>query len=355
MTDQSPLLGLPYLQPAQAQKHVTHNEALRLLDVLVQMSVPDLGQPSPPATPQEGARYLVGTAATGDWAGQDHAVALFADGIWQFFPPAAGWLVWLRDRGTWATFDGAAWSEIALPAPDHFGINASADSQTRLAVGADAALFTHDGSDHRLKINKATAGDTASLLFQTGYSGRAEFGLAGSDDFAIKLSADGGQWRTALSFDAASAAVSGEAVQQDGDDATPGRLMLAQHGVLRSEILGTVAQSGGLPTGAIIERSTGAGGDVVKWADGTVMMTRTVTIDINDTAAQDFTYPQALSTVLGGSVIGADATEAAGSAQRRALADMAVWTDAAGWKVHLPDAVAVGTLDVTLSVIGLWF
>jgi hypothetical protein len=85
-----------------------------------------------------------------------------------------------------------------------------------------------------------------------------------------------------------------------------------------------VAQSGDLPAGASIERSTGAWGHVVKWADGTVLMTRTVTIDINDTAAQDFTYPQALSTVLDGNVIGADATEAAGSAQRRALADMAV-------------------------------
>ena len=38
MTD-TPCLGLPQIEAAQAQKHVTHNEALALLDVLVQLAV----------------------------------------------------------------------------------------------------------------------------------------------------------------------------------------------------------------------------------------------------------------------------------------------------------------------------
>lgn len=32
-------LKLPYILPSQAQKHVTHNEALRLLDGIVQLAV----------------------------------------------------------------------------------------------------------------------------------------------------------------------------------------------------------------------------------------------------------------------------------------------------------------------------
>ncbi len=36
-----------------------------------------------------------------------------------------------------------------------------------------------------------------------------------------------------------------------------------------SNILGTVSQSGGIPTGAIIERGSNANGDYVKYADGT--------------------------------------------------------------------------------------
>jgi Protein of unknown function (DUF2793) len=60
MSDQSQILSLPYIQPAQAQEHVTHNEALRSLDALVQLAVTDASQSSPPVTPSAGARYIVG-------------------------------------------------------------------------------------------------------------------------------------------------------------------------------------------------------------------------------------------------------------------------------------------------------
>ena len=65
-------------------------------------------------------------------------------------------------------------------------------------MAADATLLTHDGSGHQIKVNKASATDTASLLFQTGFSGRAEMGLAGNDDFSVKVSADGAAWTEAL-------------------------------------------------------------------------------------------------------------------------------------------------------------
>ena len=56
-------------------------------------------------------------------------------------------------------------------------------------------------------MNKAEPGQTASLLFQTGFSGRAEIGLAGNDDVSVKVSADGGTWRDALSVQAATGGV----------------------------------------------------------------------------------------------------------------------------------------------------
>ncbi len=67
---------------------------------------------------------------------------------------------------------------------------------------------SHAGSDHRFKLNKNAAADTASLLFQTGWSGRAEMGLTGSDDFRINVSGDGAAWKSALVIDRASGAVS---------------------------------------------------------------------------------------------------------------------------------------------------
>jgi hypothetical protein len=69
-------------------------------------------------------------------------------------------------------------------------------------------LFNHAGAGHQHKINKAAAGDTASLLFQTATSGRAEMGTAGDDDFHLKVSADGSTWKEAIVIDRSTGAVS---------------------------------------------------------------------------------------------------------------------------------------------------
>ena len=76
MSDTSTHLGLPYLLAAQAQKHVTHNEALRLLDAMVQLSVLDRTRTTPPASPADGDRHLVASGATALWAGWDLNIAI---------------------------------------------------------------------------------------------------------------------------------------------------------------------------------------------------------------------------------------------------------------------------------------
>lgn len=86
-------------------------------------------------------------------------------------------------------------------AVDQLGINGTADETNRLVVSAPASLFNHDGSSHRLVVNKNDADDTASLVFQNGYSGRAEFGISGSDNLALKVSPDGDNWLEALACD----------------------------------------------------------------------------------------------------------------------------------------------------------
>ena len=91
MPDLSPILSLPLMQASQAQKHVTHNEALMQLDLLVQLSVADRTRTAPPAAPVEGQRHIVAAAPIAAWAGQAGKVALWLDGAWQFFAPLAGW------------------------------------------------------------------------------------------------------------------------------------------------------------------------------------------------------------------------------------------------------------------------
>jgi hypothetical protein len=194
---------LPLLAAGQAQKHVTLNEALVQIDAALQLSVASASLAVPPPAPPDGARYIVPPAGSGVFAGRSGQIAWFDAGAWRFVQPREGWLAY--DRGTQAflSFDGSAWRGLPLGTPDMLGINTGAAADRRLSVASDTTLLTHDGHDHRLVINKALTADTATVLFQKAFSGRAEFGLSGSDQFTLKVSGDGAQWRTALTVDPA--------------------------------------------------------------------------------------------------------------------------------------------------------
>lgn len=206
--EMTPNLDLPYIMPSQAQKHVTHNEAIRALDAVVQLAVLDRDLTAPPVSPADGDRYIVGAAATGDWSGKSGQIAAFQDGAWAFYEPTDGWLAWVLDEDRLVAWEGAAWMVAAVRSVNPIalvGVNATADAANRLSINAPATLLNHEGAGHQLKINKAAAGDTASLLYQTGFSGRTEMGLAGDDDFHLKVSADGTTWKQAIVVKAATA------------------------------------------------------------------------------------------------------------------------------------------------------
>jgi len=205
MADTSAILALPYILPAQAQKHVTHNEALRRLDMVVQLRVAGFGAETPPAAPAEGEMHALGPSPTGAWAGQAMALAAWIDGGWMFLAPQLGWRAWGLAEGELRVWDGTAW--VVPPGQtdnlDGLGIGTASDPVNRLSVKADATLLSHDGAGHQVKINKAAAEDTASVLFQSGWTGHAEIGLAGGTDFSVKVSGDGTAWTEALTIDGA--------------------------------------------------------------------------------------------------------------------------------------------------------
>lgn len=245
MTQNSPNLALPYIQPSQAQKHVTHNEAVERLDALAQLVLEEVGATAPPAAAPDGAAWGLGDAPTGDWAGQGGTVALRAGGGWLHLAPATGWRAWDKAAGLLRVWTGAAWQDAAagtLQNVTGVGIGTASDAVNRLAVAGEATLLTHAGGDHRVKVNKAGPADTASLLFQSGFAGRAEMGLTGSDDFAVRVSADGTSFRDALVADGATGAVrvpalaSGRVTVEDG--AVGAIPVPAAHGIVTLNVVG---------------------------------------------------------------------------------------------------------------------
>ena len=109
MSDLSSRLRLPLLIPGQGQKDVTHNEALLLLDMLVQPVVLSASTHLPPASPDLGACWLVPMEASGDWAGRDDSIACWTEGGWRFLPPQEGWTAWVVDANIVLRRWGEAW------------------------------------------------------------------------------------------------------------------------------------------------------------------------------------------------------------------------------------------------------
>ncbi|OED45834.1 hypothetical protein AB838_22195 [Rhodobacteraceae bacterium (ex Bugula neritina AB1)] len=269
MTQASPILALPYLMPAQAQKHVTHNEALQMLDALVQLRVEGFDAVTPPTSPALGETHALAASPAGAWAGHPHALAVWQGEGWLFLAPLPGWRAWGIAEQELRVWDGNSW---ILPPADtqnlaRLGVGTTADAANPLAVSGPATLLSHAGAGHQLKINKSASAETASLLFQSNWSGRAEMGLAGSNDFAVKLSANGSSWSTALALTPAGRAGFGTAspaahleIQGSSDD-----YLLAGDGGSPDFRLG--ADGNGACAGAW----TGGGADYAEWfewADG---------------------------------------------------------------------------------------
>ncbi len=116
MASNTPRLGLPYLVASQAQKEVTHNESLNILDAFLMPCVQYLG-PTPPTTLTEGLCYIVGinagttTAISGAWVGHNNCIAQYLGGTWVFYTPVVGFTVW-NIAGNYMLWDGGKWLNI---------------------------------------------------------------------------------------------------------------------------------------------------------------------------------------------------------------------------------------------------
>jgi hypothetical protein len=171
-------LALPMLAAAQAQKHVTVNEALARLDALVQARAASRFLADPPSGSEDGDCWIVADGATGAWTGMAGRIAQRFAGGWTFHLPEDGWIAYVADEARMVVRTAGGWRDFT-----------------------DAAVYYPAGDGVQLKLNKPAPADTASVMLQTGFSGRAEIGLVGDDDLAVKVSPDGQTWIEAMRVD----------------------------------------------------------------------------------------------------------------------------------------------------------
>ena len=239
----TPRTALPLLAAAQAQKHVTHNEALLQLDALLFARFLDRDLTAPPSSPADGDTYLVHAGATGDWTGEDGKIAFCADGAWRFYAPFTGLAAYVVDESKLIVFNGSAWVDYAsilnFQNVPLIGVNTSADATNKLAVKSSALLFDNVGGGVQAKLNKHASADTVSLLYQTNYSGRAEIGLTGDDNFHVKVSPDGSAWYDGFDINGADGSV--DFTASETSLASAATTDVGSTGSLKVQVTGTAA------------------------------------------------------------------------------------------------------------------
>ena len=105
----TPRLSLPLLAPGQAQKEMSHNEALARLDLAAQAAVIAVGTNISPTGPEPGQAWIVGTEPEGEWTGQAGAIAGWTEGGWRFLSPREGMRAWVAEGAGFALFTSGAW------------------------------------------------------------------------------------------------------------------------------------------------------------------------------------------------------------------------------------------------------
>lgn len=153
---QTDRLGLPLLAAGQAQKEITHNEALTMVDLAVGLTVQRDDLALPPLSPDAGQCWIVAAGGSGEWAGRDGQVAGWTQAGWRFLAPPAGMRAWHGLHEHVVRFDGESWISESVRA-DGFYVEGQRVVGARGAAIPDALGGTIQDAEARSSLNLVLA------------------------------------------------------------------------------------------------------------------------------------------------------------------------------------------------------
>jgi hypothetical protein len=176
----TPNLGLPTLVQGQAQKEITHNEALLRLDALVQTSVRSRALATPPGSPANGDRWIVPPGAGGAWAGQTDRIAFWRETAWAFFVPTNGWRVQVEDERLAVIWSDGAWRDRIVGTANGGAIRLVAIEQELTLTGAFVDATIAVIADRMIVLavaSRTTQAITGAASYSVGVAGNpSQFG-----------------------------------------------------------------------------------------------------------------------------------------------------------------------------------
>jgi hypothetical protein len=145
METTTPRYALPNLYVAQAQKEITHNEALARIDALLHPMV-EGSAASPPSlvAADAGKCWLVAAGASGVWIGKSDQIACWMGAGWRYIMPREALKIYYLPHQGYARFSGGQWRFAAQIADPSGG--AIVDIEARLALAALLAELRATGA-----------------------------------------------------------------------------------------------------------------------------------------------------------------------------------------------------------------
>ncbi|MEW4468369.1 DUF2793 domain-containing protein [Parasphingorhabdus sp. JC815] len=135
--------GLPLLAVGQAHKELFHNDALLLLDFLINPVVKAVTNDPDILQPVEGDCWLVGTAPVSGWSGKAGRIAGWSGGGWHFIKPQESMRIIISGSNSPAIYRNAVWhfpSQIDAPTG-----GTTIDPEARLAIDSILDLLRRAG------------------------------------------------------------------------------------------------------------------------------------------------------------------------------------------------------------------
>jgi hypothetical protein len=170
----TPRLGITQLEEDQALPEVVVNEADLILEMFAtRLIVKSKGDNAPAGGEVDGDAYLVGTAGSGAFLGQNNKLALYINGAWIFRTPKEGMEIEVEDEDTSYTLRGGTWESgagVAIEVLDE-GVSETGSLVSLDFVGAGVTA-TDDGSGN-VEINIPGGTSAKTLITETVTSGSA--------------------------------------------------------------------------------------------------------------------------------------------------------------------------------------
>lgn len=180
-------LGMPELDQGQKNADITHNEALNILDLVVQAVVQDMTHTAPP-TGVEGEMYIPLATASGDWTGWENDLAGYVNGVWIRIVPQAGWIIYNLDTAKRMSWSGSAWIEAGnvsttgAPVVDNAIVRydtTTGDSiqESSIFIDDDSAIYGHRAKISAFTTDPSPADTDSGTVFVGNPTGAINFTL----------------------------------------------------------------------------------------------------------------------------------------------------------------------------------